>query len=198
MFEFKIRQIILAFDFSFFAIVTLMLLFCDNKYVVLCLLACIWHEIGHLIVMLLNKVKVDKVCFYGGGIKILSDKSYTFTQSVVKFKVLVAGSALNFITFFILKNCRNEDMCFFSAVNAVIGAFNMLPLQFLDGGKIFIMLIRNLCSYSNAIILERYLKWLNIILIMSVVVIVTIIGKGNPTLLITLCCLLFSAIKDDC
>lgn len=196
MLELRFKQIVLTFDFSFFAIVSLMLLFCDNKYVLLCLLACIWHETGHLIVMVLNNVKVDKIQLYGGGIKISPDKLYDFTPSRVRFKVLLAGSALNFITFVLLKNSGNDDMCFFAAINAVIGAFNMLPLQFLDGGKILVMLIRNICSYHNAIMLERYLKWLNIILIITVILTVAVIGKGNVTLIVTLCCLLFSALRD--
>ncbi len=199
MLELKIKQIVITFDFSFFAIVSLMLLFRENKFVFLCMLACIWHETGHLIAMFFYNVKVKKILFYGGGIKIIPDKLFNFTRFEVCIKVLLAGSVLNFITFMLTKNSISDTWTFFAAVNAVIGAFNMLPLQFLDGGKILVVFIRNFSSYHNAIILERYVKWINIILIMTVVLIVVLIGRANVTLFVTLFCLLFSALKDnDC
>lgn len=196
MLELKFKQIVFTFDFSFFAVVSLMLLFRDNQYVLLCLLACMWHETGHLLVMLINNVKVKRILFYGGGIKIIPDKSFDFTQLKVRVSVLLAGSALNYITFMLLKNSASDVWTFFATANAIIGAFNMLPLQFLDGGKILVMIIRNLCSYNNSILLERYLKWLNIILIITIILIFSFIGKGNITLFFTLCCLLLSALFD--
>lgn len=196
MLELKFKQIIINFDFSFFAIVSLMLLFRDNQYVLLCLLACMWHETGHLFVMLLNNVRVKRILFYGGGIKITPDKLFDFTQIGVRVSVLLAGSVLNFITFILLKNSMFDILTFFAMTNAVIGAFNLLPLQSLDGGKILVMIIRKLCSYNNAIMAERYLKWLNIILIITVILIFSFVGKGNITLFFTLCCLLLSAVFD--
>ena len=149
-----------------------------------------------MIVLLLNKVKLNKVCFYGAGIKIIPDKLFDFTQIGVRVSVLLAGSVLNFITFILLKNSMFDILTFFAMTNAVIGAFNLLPLQSLDGGKILVMIIRKLCSYNNAIMAERYLKWLNIILIITVILIFSFVGKGNITLFFTLCCLLLSAVLD--
>ncbi len=197
MFELKCKRVVLTFDFSFFAVVSLMLLSDKNEYVILCLLVCIWHETGHLIAMLLNNVSVGKIGFYGGGIRITPVKPLDFTSSAISFCVLLAGSTLNFVTFFVLKNCSYNLLSAFAAVNAIIGAFNMLPLQFLDGGKILVLIIRNICSYQQAVVLERYLKWINVALIVTVIIIFSFIGKGNITLFVTLCCLLLSAISDS-
>ena len=197
MLELKFKHVVLIFDFSFFAVVSLMLLFSNGKYIIMCLLACLWHETGHLIAMLQTNVKVDKICIYGGGIRISPDKSFDFTPFRVRLCVLLAGSALNFVTFMMLKNSQYDAWAFFAAINAVIGAFNMLPLQFLDGGKILILIIRNLCSYQRAVILERYLKWMNIVLIITVILFFAVVGKGNVTLFVTLCCLLLSALSDS-
>lgn len=197
MFELKYKRVIMTFDFSFFAVISLMLLFNNNIYIILCLIACIWHETGHLIAMLINNINVEKIKFYGGGIKIYPDKSLSFTSSKIGFAVLLAGSTLNFITFVMLKNSKNELLSLFAAINAIIAAFNMLPLQYLDGGKIFVLIIRNICSYQRAIVLERFLKWINVILIAAVILIFLFVGKGNITLFITLCCLLISALSDS-
>lgn len=197
MLELKFKHFVLIFDFSFFAVVSLMLLFSNSHYIIMCLLACLWHETGHLIAMLLLNIKIDKICFYGGGIRISPDKLFDFTSFRDRLVVLLAGSILNFATFMLLKNTQYDVWAFFAAINAVIGAFNMLPLQFLDGGKILVLIIRNLCSYQHTVMLERYLKWINIVLIITVILIFAIVGKGNVTLFVTLCCLLLSALSDS-
>ncbi|MBP1548877.1 MAG: hypothetical protein J6A05_02635 [Oscillospiraceae bacterium] len=197
MLEFKFKQVTLIFDFSFFAVVSLMLLFSNNKYVIMCVLACLWHETGHLLAMLLNNIKINKICLYGGGIRISPDKMFDFTPAEVRFKVLLAGSAMNFVTFLVLKNSQSDMLCFFAAINAMIGGFNMLPLQFLDGGKIIVQVIRSLCTYQHSVVLERYLKWMNVVMILAIMICLAFVGKGNLTLFITLFLLLVSAISDS-
>lgn len=194
MFELKFKRITLAFDFSFFAVMSLMMLFESSKYIAIGFAVCLWHEFGHLLTMLFNNVKIHKICFYGAGIKIIPDKSFDFTNVKVKFIVLIAGSALNFITFALLKNSDSNILRIFAAVNAGVGAFNILPLHFLDGGRILIMIIYALCDYQKAVLLEQFVKWTNVILIIIVIIFFSFIGKGNITLFATLCCLLFSAL----
>ena len=197
MFELKFKRVTLTFDFSFFAVMTLMLLFGDNMYLALGFVTCIWHETGHLLMMLSNNIGVKNICFYGGGIKIIPDKQIDFTQTRTGMAVLLAGSSLNFITAAILWNSECKLLQYLAVINSAIGAFNMLPLQFLDGGKILVRLIRNLCSYQRAILLERFLKWINVILIITVILTFLFIGRGNITLFATLCCLLVSAVLYD-
>lgn len=197
MLELKLKHFVLIFDFSFFAVVSLMMLFSNNDYVVMCVLACLWHETGHLLAMMLTKVKVNKICFYGGGIKISPDKMFGFTPLSVKLEVFLAGSAMNLAMFIIFKNSQVEALHFFAVINAVLGAFNMLPFQFLDGGKIIVQIIRGISSYQRAVILERYLKWINAGMIILVMIAFSFVGKGNVSLFVTLCCLLLSALSDS-
>ncbi len=195
MFELKFKRFEVAFEFSFFAVMTLMMLFGSNEYITIAFVACLWHETGHLLMMFLNHIKVCKICFYGAGVKIQPDKMFDFTPTGTRVAVLLAGSALNFVTFLLLNNSEYAVLCVFAAVNAAIGAFNLLPLQFLDGGKILVIIIHTLCSYPRALLLERFLKWFNVILIIIVLIVLSFVGKGNITLFITLCCLLFSALS---
>ena len=120
MFELKFKRITLAFDFSFFAVMSLMILFSDNNYIIMCFGACLWHETGHLIMFLINDIKIRKISFYGAGIKITPEKSLDFTPLRPRFLVLIAGSALNFITFILLENSKYSTFCIFSAINGPV------------------------------------------------------------------------------
>ena len=195
MFELKFKRFAVIFDFSFFAAISVLMLLSNRKYLFLGFAACLWHELGHLIFMSAKRIKIDKIVFYGAGIKIVPDKSFNFTGIQSQFFVLSAGCAFNFVLYIILNNSSNAAIKIFAVLNAGICAFNLLPLQFLDGGKLLILLIYKLCNYNNAVIMERYIKWLNARLIIVTLLFVSLIGKGNVTLFITLCYLLISTLS---
>lgn len=197
MLEFKFKNVTAAFDFSFFASAALLTLLSGN-YALLGLAACLWHETGHLIAMKLCKIPLKKVVFYGAGIKIVPDKLINFTGFGSSFLTLISGSAANFAAAAALWGTPNADLKLFAAINLVIGLFNLLPLRYFDGGKLLLLLIRQLCAFSTACLLERFLGWLNVFLIMSVLIIFAFTGKGNFTLYATLCYLLVSSICADC
>ncbi len=159
------------------------------------LAACLWHELGHFAVMRICRISVRKLIFYGAGIKIVPDKQIDFTSFGVSLLIFLAGSFANFSAALLLSFSDKPVLRIFGAVNAVIGAFNLLPLGYLDGGKIILLIIRKVCDYSRACRLERYLKWLNVILILTVLTAFTIVRRGNFTLYLTLCYLLISAIS---
>lgn len=192
MFELTFRKFTAAFDFSFFAAVALTAVL-GGKYAAAGLAVCIWHELGHLAVMKITGIPVKRVVFYGAGIKIVTDGQLEYMAFGVSFAVLIAGSAANLAAAAILYRFGNPDIRIFAALNLAIGAFNLLPLQNLDGGKIIIMLIRSLCVYSRACLLERYFKWVNVMLIMTALIVFAFLGKGNMTLYVTLCYLLVSS-----
>lgn len=192
MFEFRIGRITAAFDFSFFAAVALTALL-GGGYAAVGLGACIWHELGHLAAMRVLGIPVKKVFFYGAGIKIVTDRQLEYAPFKTGFAVLIAGCAVNFAAAAVLYQFDDTGLKLWAAVNLVIGTFNLLPLQNLDGGKIIILLIRSICGYSRACLLERYFKWVNVILIMTVLIAFAFLGKGNLTLYATLCYLLVSS-----
>lgn len=192
MFELKLGKICIAFDFSFFASVALLTVL-GNNYAVLGLAACIWHELGHLLIMKIFGIGTKRILFYGAGIKIVPDKQLRFTDFETELLVLMGGSLANFAVAAVFGLSDSFEIKLFSVINAVIGVFNLLPLQYLDGGKLIIAVIHRICSFSQACLLERYLKWLNIFLIIFVMICFAFVGKGNFTLYITMCYLLISA-----
>ena len=194
MFELKFRHFFLVFDFTFFATVALMSVIRDNRVVMLGLITCLWHEFGHLILMFLCKVNIQKVIFYGAGIKIVPDRQFAFTPFKAQFWVYAAGSMTNFLTAFLLSDSTDGNLQILASVNALIGAFNLLPLKHLDGGKLILLFIYKYCCIQRAILLERYLKWINAFLILIVLLVVCIIGIGNITMFVTLGYLLVSTL----
>lgn len=192
MFELKFGKICIAFDFSFFASVSLLMIL-GNGYAVSGLAACIWHELGHLLIMKISGIKTKRILFYGAGIKITPDKQLCFTSFGTELLVLMGGSLANFAAAAVFGLSDSFEMKLFSAINAVIGVFNLLPLQYLDGGKLIIAVIYRICSFSRACMLERYLKRLNIFMIILIMICFAFVGKGNFTLYITMCYLLISA-----
>lgn len=196
MFELNFNKLTVVFDFSFFAAVALLTLLSGN-YALLGLTACIWHELGHLIFMRICGIPVKRMVFYGAGIKIVPDKLIDFTGFRTSFLILIGGSGANFALAAALCPINSPAARLFAAINALIGTFNLLPLQYLDGGKIILLLIRKLCSYSAACLLERFFKWCNVFLIMTVLIVFAFLGKGNITLYATLCYLLVTSICVD-
>ena len=194
MFELKLKQFTVMFDFSFFATVSLLILL-GSRYAVWGIAVCLWHEFGHLILMKANSVPIKKMVFYGAGIKIIPDKSIDFTSFCSQLLILTAGSAFNFIAAAICLFGSTVEIRLFAVINAVIGVFNLLPLQHLDGGKIITLILYRVCSFRQACLMERYFKWLNVILIVIVLTAFSVAGRGNITLYITLCYWLFSAIS---
>lgn len=193
MFELNFSRISVAFDFSFFAAVALLTLLSGN-FALLGLAACLWHEFGHLAFMKICGVSVKRMVFYGAGIKIVPDKLIDFTAFGASFLILIGGSGANLALAAVLHNAEIPEVRLFAAINGLIGAFNLLPLQYLDGGKLILLLIRRLCSYSAACLLERFFKWCGAFLILTVLIVFAVLGKGNITLYATLCYLLVSSI----
>ncbi len=195
MFELKLGTLTVRLDFSFFAAVTLLMLLGGSGYALWGLAACLWHEMGHFIVMITCGVRVRELIFYGAGIKIVPDKRIDFTGFGASLMIFLAGSFANFLAAAAMSLSDKPEIRLFGAVNAVIGAFNLLPLGYLDGGKIILLVIRSVCDYPHACLLERYLKWLNVILILVALIAFAFVKLGNFTLYLTLCYLLVSAIS---
>lgn len=99
------------------------------------LLACLIHELGHLLVMFVKKHKPTAVTLRGGGIQITAPDC---SDSVA---ILMAGSALNIIVFAVMlallpRPYTDIYPVMFAVLNLCIGLFNLLPLGCLDGSRL--------------------------------------------------------------
>ncbi len=120
--------------FSFPAVLSLLLCTDTEGTALLCLLSCMLHELGHVLMMLLEKRPPRKMTFYGGGI-LLSAEGFG------SVRVLLGGVAVNFLLFILFYFGGtwlggSPRLLLFGAVNLLTGLLNLLPIRPLDGGRL--------------------------------------------------------------
>lgn len=121
-----------GFDFSFFAVIAIFLALDDSGYGILCISACLCHEAGHLVLLLLTGHVPDSLIFSGSGICIKQHEEPTLP-------VLAAGCTVNFILFIIFYFLLEHNSVYnliFAGSNLCIGILNLLPIGELDGKKL--------------------------------------------------------------
>lgn len=123
----------------------LLLLFFDGSGIFLCcILAVLLHECSHAAVY---SFLVKRPCEFEigiGGIALLWREQDTGPFG--RLLMLLAGPAVNYVTALIcFVYCENRFRFFISllgGVSLLLGTFNLLPLHFLDGGRILSLVLR--------------------------------------------------------
>ncbi|MBE6901928.1 MAG: hypothetical protein E7478_05585 [Ruminococcaceae bacterium] len=128
MLEIKLNKTALRLDFSFFAVMSLFFFFDKTGIGLLTLCAVSCHELGHLIVITAVGARADNITLYGAGIRISASTQQL--DAAAKAAVLSAGCVTN-LTLCIIAYLLNAPL--FSAINAVMCLFNLLPFGELDG-----------------------------------------------------------------
>ena len=147
MLKFKLKSVIVRLDFSFFAVLALVLFVDKSGCAVLSFIASVCHEAGHLIVLFAEKNIPECITLCGGGIKISKCKHKASVP------VLLAGSLSNFLLGLIFVAASDWTSVFpllFAYANFLIGAFNLLPLNNLDGGQLVTLIAERLLKPESA------------------------------------------------
>ena len=168
-----------------------MLLFNFNEFALWGLYACMIHECGHLAAMFFTDITAERIIFYGAGIKIVKADHGMLAPFNKELFVLSSGVLANLaVASFTLPHGGGAGL--FGMINCAIAAFNLLPLNSLDGGKLMVLLFYKLCSYERAVMLEKYLQRLNILLSIIIIAAFAACGYKNFTLYLTILYLLLS------
>lgn len=141
--NFRIGRVRIKISFLFFAMLT-MLFVVDKKGLALITVLCVTlHEFGHITALCLFGSQPDEIVFGIFGIRIQQNKYILsdLQQTVVVF----CGPLVNAILFatFLVANLvfQKQILLMISAVNLVMGIFNLLPILPLDGGRIMFYLL---------------------------------------------------------
>lgn len=193
MIRLKIGSLTICMEFSFFAAVTLMLLCSGSSYALYSFYACILHECGHLVMMIILGQRVKKLVFYGAGIKIIPHRNCEAESFTAETAVLAAGCAVNFTVFAAARISGVQELRDFGIANLVIGTFNMLPLSFLDGGKIIIQCMYRFMCVEKAVRSENLFKYFTIIIVPVTALLLLFAGVKNFTVYATLIFLMISS-----
>ena len=134
----KIANIHFKVSFPLVAGITLILV-CDTTGVALCgLLACVCHELGHIIAMKSFGTQITEIniSVFDVGIVDISQKSRGI---IAEMTITLSGVFVNFVLFFlsviVYNRCKFYIFGYFATANLTLGLFNLLPVETLDGGN---------------------------------------------------------------
>lgn len=123
----------------FFAVIVIILSFRPDSPVLIVILSSILHELSHIAALTIFGCLPKEVTLSFYGMKMIksSDLSLSFSQEIIVYS---AGCAVNFMIFALFAVINlffpNEIYLKISAVNMILGVFNLLPVFSLDGGKV--------------------------------------------------------------
>ncbi|MBE6879682.1 MAG: peptidase M50 [Ruminococcaceae bacterium] len=166
---FYIGKTQIKFDFTFFAVIALLIFVDSSGTATLSLIASLIHETAHLIAMLICGSDLQRVVFYGGGICIISDiNKLCFNKRLV---ILSAGCFTNALISIIGFVFFYDDTVFviFSMVNTIICFFNLIPIGYFDGAEILDTILSRYLSFEKTVLLKRIIGILfSIILVLAI------------------------------
>lgn len=149
--------------FSFAAVITLMLLFCNEEIVVLSLFSSLFHEGGHLFFLKLFSASLDKITFGAFGIRI--DRAENSILEAKKEVFIALGGIfgnifLIIIGIFFIYVYNSPWAIKLVIVNSFIAFSNMLPLEALDFGRALSIMLFYFLPFEKA---DRILKLISLV-----------------------------------
>ncbi len=141
----QIKHCRIRINFYFFALLCVISFFDRSGMLLAGLLSALLHECGHLTVMLLTPGQApSEISVTPFGIRIYGAPLAEFTDG--SLAVLTAGSGANFL----IGGAALVFSPHLAALNFVMGAMNLLPVDTLDGGGIVRLLLRRVCTERTA------------------------------------------------
>lgn len=190
--EFEIKGIKIRFSFLFFFFFSLMFLLDQSGFVLMGFLAALIHELGHVIAFVLVLDFPSEISFEISGIKMVRSKKITSYKKEV-FQLLM-GSFFNFILFFILFFSLNSinRISIFAVSHLILGIFNLLPIQALDGGKLLRLFWEKKTDIQTAYRITNIISWSTLLGLAVVSVIFFLHQKSGNLSFLLICIWMFS------
>ncbi len=132
MLELRIGGVFCRFSLLFPAMVAVAVTLDPSVFSLWCLAASFMHEAGHFIALLAFDCKPQRISIGLFGMRVEQDpaKRLGYRQNAL---VSLAGPAVNLVTFCILSFFHGNEAA--AMVHLVLGVFNLLPIEPLDGGQ---------------------------------------------------------------
>ena len=129
--------------FSFLLLISLFLLLEQLEQGGRFLLAVLWHELGHLLVLLIQKQQVTALELSAFGIRMDRGKTGTFRQ---EFLLHLAGPLANILAVVFLLPWNKLSAIF----HLVLATVNLLPILPMDGGNLAALVLEQLLTPASA------------------------------------------------
>lgn len=183
MLEFKIFGCKVLISFGFVFLLCAIPYLCGADTMLLISMACIVHEFGHLIAIIMVGVTIRAVRFTVSGINIRCENKYLSKLNALM--IYIAGFAANLVATVLLFEI-NRDL---AAANAVVGGYAMLPHYGFDGCSILNIFIKN----------KTALRVFGIIVYLSIMIymVLSLFSDSFAKLLTVAYIVMLSAIGED-
>ena len=188
MIRFQIGKTRVELRFSFFAVLLLMAEISRSDRGLLCVLACLLHETGHLCGFALSGQMPRAVILESSGIRI-QPRNHPLS-GFWEVLTLLAGPAVNLICGWIFWELGLRVS---GGIHLFLAVFNLLPLAPLDGGQLFRIAAVCFLGLRTGHVLSRAIHWC-IFLLLTAAGLFLWIKTGNFTLLFTVFCLSINGI----
>ncbi len=145
-----------------------LLYYLDHQNILIwAILACFFHELGHLLAIIACGGKVEALRFTVVGAEMTMPAHFSYPQ---EFLCALSGPFVNFL----LAGGFSQRFPLFAGLNLALALLNLLPMGKLDGGRALNSLLSLCLPFSWKDIILSTLDWLisAIVLMLGVIVVV--------------------------
>lgn len=196
--SFSVRGIKVEITFLFVAFISFLISLKVPANVFFTVISSLFHELGHLFVMLILKNKPQKVRLELTGINIIRQNSVLSPRDEA-FTALGGPIINGFLFFFsciLLCFYENEDIMTFACTNLILMVFNLLPVKRLDGGIVLYNMLLQHLSLEKTLKIQKLISILFIIIIYVWGIYAFYVSKFNFSLIIIAIFLTLSLVSD--
>ena len=178
--KFKLFGTEIYISFLLAAMVTIMLLTDKTGYMLPALFAVFLHEIGHLFMMWVLECAPKRVKLIPASIQITTPFGKRYRNDIL---TAISGPAVNILLFLTLYfnylAFGNKVTLYFALLNLVIGSFNLLPVNGLDGGTILYCVLAKYKSPQKAALILKIITLSLAVAIIIAAITLSLRGKIN-------------------
>lgn len=149
----RLNRLELYVGYEVVAAMTAVLLLDRENRVICCFLAALLHELGHVAVMRLYRVRIGAVRLRLFDVLIEADAPPSFRADVL---ITLGGVCANFLFFALFYPLSLK----LSLPHLALGVFNLLPVMSLDGGHLLTILLERRFSPRAAAVVLRITTFL--------------------------------------
>ena len=194
MLRFKVGSCRVCISGSFFALITFILLVSESEIVLISLFSSLLHEAGHIFAMRMLGHRIKCLTFTAVGIRLDKNES-TAASYTDELAVSLAGVAVNMLLFLLFSAAYSysgaELARNIAVVNLIVGMFNLLPVEALDGARALYYILLRRFSPERADKVIIYTSLVTVFLLIFSAFFLFNLSGANLSLVIAIAYLMF-------
>jgi membrane-associated protease RseP (regulator of RpoE activity) len=190
--HFKIKSVTVNISFTFFAVILLIICFETNDILLISLVSSLFHELVHIIFILICGGEIGEFSLALFGAKISRKQNLKMTN-IKESIISLSAPATNIIVGALMHLLGYEII---GIVNITIGIFNILPFYDFDGGRGLFYILSNHLDHLKIVKIINTTSVLSVILIATFTVTLFFNQKNGISMLFLNIYMIFSLFKN--